>query len=149
MNHNVINYDQKNYICQKHNEPFIKYCSKCNVNLCFSCEEDHETHETISLGELKPNIDEAKSKLMQMNEEINFFNNKIEQIIKKLNELINIINIYYEINDNILNGYDKKNRNFQIFQNIKQISIDDEFYQELTQINKIDNIEDQSFNLIR
>ena len=59
------------------------------------------------------------------------------------------MNIYYEINDNILNGYDKKNRNFQIFQNIKQISIDDEFYQELTQINKIDNIEDQSFNLIR
>ena len=101
LHHNVIKYDQKNYICQKHNEPFLKYCSKCNMNLCFSCVENHETHETISLGELKPNIDEAKSKLMQMNEEINFFNNKIEQIIKKLNELINIMNIYYEINDNI------------------------------------------------
>ena len=49
----------------------------------------------------------------------------------------------------ILNGYDKKNRNFQIFQNIKPISIENEFYQELTQINKIDNIADQSFNLIR
>ena len=87
LNHNVINYDQKNYICQKHNEPFIKYCSKCNMNLCFSCEENHETHETISLGELKPNLDESKSKLMQMNEEINLFNNKIEQFYKKIERI--------------------------------------------------------------
>ena len=27
--HNIIRYDQKNYICQSHNEPLIKYCIKC------------------------------------------------------------------------------------------------------------------------
>ena len=24
--HNIINYDNKNYICNKHNEAFVKYC---------------------------------------------------------------------------------------------------------------------------
>ena len=65
------------------------------MNLYFFCEENHETHEIISLGELKPNIDKAKSHLVQMNKEINIFNNKIEQILIKLNELINIMNICY------------------------------------------------------
>ena len=27
--HNIINYEQKDYICQKHNELFTKYCNKC------------------------------------------------------------------------------------------------------------------------
>ena len=33
LNHNIIIYDQKNYLCNKHNEPFIKYCLKCNKNI--------------------------------------------------------------------------------------------------------------------
>ena len=32
-NHLIINYDDKNYICKKHNEAFIKYCKKCNENI--------------------------------------------------------------------------------------------------------------------
>ena len=31
--HNIINYEQKNYICKKHNENFNSYCKKCNLNL--------------------------------------------------------------------------------------------------------------------
>jgi len=30
--HNIINYDNKNYICHKHNESYDKYC--CNKNIC-------------------------------------------------------------------------------------------------------------------
>ena len=28
-NHNIINYNDKNYICKKHNDRFIKYCKEC------------------------------------------------------------------------------------------------------------------------
>ena len=31
-NHLIIKYDDKNYICKKHNDTFIKYCKKCNEN---------------------------------------------------------------------------------------------------------------------
>ena len=148
INHNIIKYDLKNYICQKHNEPFIKYCKECNKNYCFSCEEEHDEHETISLSELRPNIDEVKNNLIIMKKEIDLFNNKVKQIIKNLNELIIIMNIYYDINNNILNSYNKQNRNFQIFQNINNININNEFFQELIKINNIENIDEQSFNII-
>ena len=69
-NHNIIIYSQKNYICQKHNEPFIKYCTKCNINICFSCDEEHDEHDTIFLGDLKPNMNEAKKILLEMKKEI-------------------------------------------------------------------------------
>ena len=116
--HYIINYDHINYICEKHYEQYIKYCKKCNKNICFSCEDEHAGHEIISLNELKPNIDEIKNKLIEMKKEIDIFTNNINQIINQLNELINDINIYYEINNNILNNYEKKKRNYQMLQNI-------------------------------
>ena len=97
-NHNIINYSQKNYICQKHNEPFIKYCTKCNINICFSCDEEHDEHDTIFLGDLKPNMNEAKKILLEIKKEIEVFSNNIKNIIKQLNELMDIMNIYNEIN---------------------------------------------------
>ena len=33
--HNIIKYDDKNYICPTHNENFIKYCIKCHKDICF------------------------------------------------------------------------------------------------------------------
>ena len=66
INHNIIKYDQKNYICQKHNEHFIKYCIQCSKNICYSCDEEHDTHDTIFFGDIKPNITEAKDKLIEI-----------------------------------------------------------------------------------
>ena len=53
--HNIIEYEQKNYVCQKHYEHLISYCIDCGTNIFYSCEE-HEEHATISLKDLKPNI---------------------------------------------------------------------------------------------
>ena len=32
--HSIINYDNKNYICNKHNEIFIEHCEDCNIDMC-------------------------------------------------------------------------------------------------------------------
>ena len=37
-NHILVLYTQKNYICKKHNEYYIKYCKECRINICFLCE---------------------------------------------------------------------------------------------------------------
>ena len=71
--HNIIKYDDKNYICEIHNENIIKYCIDCNKNICFSCEE-HENHKTIYLGDIKPNIDEKKRILNDMKKHIDIIN---------------------------------------------------------------------------
>ena len=146
--HNIINYDQINYICEKHNEQYIQYCTNCNKNICFSCEDEHTKHEIKSLNELKPNIDEIKNNLNKMKKEIDIFNNNIKQIINQLNELIDNINIYYEINNNILNNYEKKNRNYQILQNINQINNKNEIFNKLKNINEMNNIKDKLNNIM-
>lgn len=38
-NHNIINYDKKNYKCEVHNERYSSYCKTCNKNLCILCEK--------------------------------------------------------------------------------------------------------------
>ena len=148
-NHYIINYEQKNYICNKHNDSFIKYCLQCNKNVCYSCDDEHEGHKQILLSEIKPNIKEIRDNLNKIKKEIDIFNNNIKEIINKLNELNDLINIYYEINNNLLNNYVKKNRNYQILENIKQIDDIDELYNNLNIINTIPDIKDKSYNLIK
>ena len=147
-NHNIIKYDQKYYICKYHNESYIKYCKDCNKNICYSCDDDHMEHHTIYLGDIKPNINDTKSKLSNIKKEIDIFINKIREIIKQLNDLIDNINIYYEIYNNILNNYSKQNRNHQTPQNIKDFNINNEIINVIKNINKMNNIKDEFNNII-
>ena len=147
VNHKIINYKEKNYICQTHNEHFIKYCKECNKNICFSCDEEHKKHPTLFLGELKPNMEETKNKIVIINKEIDSFNNKIKGIIEQLNELMGFINTYKEICSNIVNIYEKQNRNYQILQNIKEIGLDNEIFKAINKINQITDVKDQLRNI--
>ena len=36
-NHEIINYDNKNYICEKDNINYNKYCKDCKLNICMMC----------------------------------------------------------------------------------------------------------------
>ena len=147
--HNIINYDHINYICEKHYEQYIGYCINCNKNICFSCEDEHTGHKIKSLNELKPNIDDIKNKISEMKKEIDIFTNGLKQIISQLNELIDNINIYYEINNNILNNYEKKKRNYQMLQNINQINnSNNKIFNNLKNINEMNNIKEKLNNIM-
>ena len=146
--HNIIKYDQKNYICRKHNDTLIQYCEKCEQNICFSCIEEHKGHKTIFLGDIIPNMKEKKDELIEIKTEIKNFNNNIKTIINQLNELVKIMEIYYGINKDILTYFDKKNRNFEILQNINEININNELIQKLKNINGINNIGDKIVEIL-
>ena len=51
-NHKIINYEHKNYICNKHNEIFTKYCYECKMNICITCEKEHKNHNGIYYGDI-------------------------------------------------------------------------------------------------
>lgn len=51
-NHNIIDYERKDYIYQIHNEPYSQYCHACKLNICLECERNHENHSTLSFGKL-------------------------------------------------------------------------------------------------
>ena len=139
--HNVIRYDQKNYICHNHNEHLISYCKECNKNICYSC-EGHEEHETIALKELKPNIEEKKCLLKEMKAIIETLELKIKEAINILNEFSVFIKKFYDINNSIVSNYDAKNRNYQVLQNVKGISNNTIIYNKLKDIKVKDDIND-------
>ena len=132
--HNIINYDLKNYICQKHNELFINFCKKCKKNICLKCKNDHKEHNIISYEDMIPNEIEIKDFTNKLRKSIDILKQNIEEIKNILNKVIENIQIYNKIYNKIINNYDKKFRNYEILQNIKEIN-----YNILDEINKINN----------
>ena len=51
--HNIIKYEDKNYICNIHNDRYISYCNKCNKNLCLKCENEHKNENSLIYLKLK------------------------------------------------------------------------------------------------
>ena len=42
MDHNLIKYDDKNYICESYNEKYFSYFTNCHKNVCLYCQKEHE-----------------------------------------------------------------------------------------------------------
>ena len=113
-NHNVINYDDKNYICEKHNIAYMAYCENCKENLCKYCEQNHKKHKIISYEKLIPDDNKKNNMLNQLENTKNKIINDIYRIIARLNDLKdNLIN-YYDIIMNIINNFNKEKINYEI-----------------------------------
>ena len=121
-NHDIIDYEQKYYICPNHNEIFSSYCKKCKVNLCIECESNHKDKENIILyRDLLPKKDLIKSQLNELRIKIDKYKEAIDKFKQDLDNIILNFEIYYSINDNIIKNYDKKKRNYQMLTNIKEL----------------------------
>ena len=78
-----------------------------------------------------------------MKKSIDLIEKTIKDIINKLNEFMKYINKYYEINNNILENYDVKKRNYQNLKNLEIIDNNNEIHQKLKDINNKNDIKDK------
>ena len=120
-NHNAINYDNKNYICEIHNKIFIAYCENCQNNICLFCEQNHNNHNIIHFGKLIPNENIINNYLELLKEKIAQIKNQIKQIMKKLKNIMDNFDIYYNINENLIRGYNKEKISYERLYNINNI----------------------------
>ena len=133
--HSIINYEYKYYICNKHNEKYIKYCEDCKIDLCLFCIKEHKNHKLISYEDILIDIRELRKKMDNLNMTINEFKKNIEEIITKLKKLENNLDIYYNINNNIIINYEiNKIRNYNLLVNLNNINNDID-----REINKLKN----------
>ena len=93
--HNLIEYNERFYICQIHNRNYISFCSNCRVNLCNKCELGHSKHIIMEykqiLNENKINnfisdIDKGKVLLNKYNSQIQKLNNLFTNFIVNIKQ---------------------------------------------------------------
>ena len=135
--HNIYNHDKINYICNKHNESLTNYCKKCNKNICFLCDEEHFGHEIISLGKMMINKNELITKLEGLKKSISIFNENINIIIEKLNNIKEYMSSYYKLEEYIINNYATNERNYEKLYNIIELTNFNNII--INDINNIDN----------
>ena len=145
--HKIINYDDKYYICEKHTENYISYCEECKINLCTLC-EGHKKHKRIFYADELPKKKELIEKKNKLKDTIYLINNDIKMLINLLNEVMNKMNIYYKINEDIINNYDdnNKNRNYETIYYLNQFQ-NNNYIDELNQITECNSIKDKFNNI--
>ena len=120
--HSIINYDHKDYICIKHEQSFLKYCENCKINICLSCIEDHKNHKMVGYEEKIINIKKIRKRMNELKKTINKFKENIEEIIMKFRKVAECIEKFYNINNDILNYYEKnKSQNYEKLINLDNI----------------------------
>ena len=120
-NHNIINYELKNYVCSEHGDNYYSFCQKCKKNICIACENFHSNHDLIYFAKILPKKDELKQNLEKLKNNIDKFNAEIQKIVEILLHVIENINNYYIIVKDIYDSFDIKKRNYITLSNINEI----------------------------
>ena len=98
--HNIISYEEINYICNNHKDTrdkYISYCKDCKVNLCIYCNHNKE-HNIINLQEIIKDDKDIK----KIKKEITDFKLIIEKFKNEIIEIENILKILNNVKDNSL-----------------------------------------------
>ena len=131
---NIIDYEQKNYLCQIHYDNFNSFCKVCKSNICTLCENNHLHHEKINFGPILPNIDHLKNKMDEIKQLIDNFKLVIREINKTFNNVIDNLEKYYSIYNNIVEKADLRKRNYELIYNLNMINNDSEIFEDLKYI---------------
>jgi len=118
--HKFIDYKIKNYLCNIHGERYIFYCQKCNKNLCDLCEIEHD--ENHNLNSINKYIKDNEYNINILRIKIDNFKNELKEIINKINKVIQNLEIYFNIYNNIFKNYNKKNKNYQVIMNLNNMN---------------------------
>ena len=143
--HKIIKHEEKDFICESHNEKYIYYCKDCKKNLCKNCFSEHEKHDISNYENI---IIDNEINNEDLNVNLNNVKENIEKIIlrwktfsSKFEQVINYFETYYNFYKHIISSYDNNYINYETLDNIiylKNSSI-------IKDINKLNNSNDLNF----
>ena len=142
-NHNIIEYEKKNYICENDGEHFTSYCQTCKKNLCVSCENDHSQHEVIPFSKLMKNKNELIKQNTNLKKDVDNFKKIINDITEKLNKVRDNIDIYFDINKMLINSTKRTYRNYEELVSINEINNNNTIQTDINSIINENNINNQ------
>ena len=144
-NHVIINYDENYFICDIHNEKYMLYCEDCNKNLCFLCDL-HNNHKRKLFTDILPKKEELIKTKNELKSTIYKFNCEIKILTSILNDVMNKINIYSKLIEDMVDNYDNKKINYEIIFNLNQMQKNN-VINELNKIIESNNIIEKYSNI--
>ena len=120
--HKIINYELKDYICDKHYDNFNSYCQNCKENICIQCEKEHSGHYIIYFGNLLPDINQYKNIMNELKGKIDLLKNNMNEIQKIFNETLKNLETYYNLYSHTINNYDNQKISYEVLSNIININ---------------------------
>ena len=141
-NHSLIDCDLKNYTCFQHCEAFNSYCKTCNLNICIACEIYHSGHSVISFGKILPIKENLTNQINELKFNIDKFKNEIQKLKQILNHVIQNVDIYFNIINDIFNSFELRKRNYEILSNIITIN-NNEIIKDFQEIFKENNLQNK------
>ena len=136
--HLIIDYDNKNYFCNEHGKRYILHCEQNNKDLCDSCEYPQKNKFSF-LYKLSNNI---KNKMDNLRTKIDNLKEEISKCSNIINKVIDNLELYYNIANNIIKNFDKKYLNYYILMTINNINdFNDIIIKDISEILNEDNIE--------
>ena len=116
--------------CKEHNNKIYKFCCiKCKKNLCYKCNiAEHTEHNNnlILYNDIIPNYDNYVASLelksLEFRYKLNIFNHQTKSIKFILNEIVDNLELFYNININIIHNYYVNKNNYISLKNIEAIN---------------------------
>ena len=116
------------YLCEIHKKKFVGYCESCATNICLFCTSKHENHELLQYNEIQPSekkVEELKHKFIQYKKENKILKEKMKLWLEKVNYYTNkiqeILDNNEKIYEEVLSSYDSNNLIYSEIDNMNQI----------------------------
>jgi len=149
--HKIIDYENKNFICEKDFDNYNSYCTTCKKGICMICEMEHNNHDIISFGRLMGNINEVIRLQEMLKHDVDKLKNIIKGITSIFNKVSENLDAYFDINKTIISTIQNGFRNYEQFASLNEININ-MIQKELDCIinnNNVNNIINGIFNIYK
>ena len=119
---------ESKYHCKIHNKKYVGYCESCNLDICLLCTSKHEKHDLLQYNEIQPSskkISELKQNFIEYKKNNKILISKIGLWLEKINyysdKIMQILENNEKIYENIFSNYDENNLIFAEIDNMNQI----------------------------
>jgi len=100
--HSIIDYEDRFYICEKHNSYYNSFSDNSKINLCMKCEKENHFKNIICYKNILPDLNNVKSRIIYINGIINKFIEKIKIYELILNKILKNLKLFYSLYSTII-----------------------------------------------
>ena len=145
--HEIIDYEDLNYICEEDNDNFVGYCEECGKQYCMTCEENHDEHQKIYFRNMLPKKKDLQNSLANLKTCIDDFKEQCDEIINVIDNVKKNLDILYKIKEECISRFNLKKKNYFQLNNLDEMKHNEEIMNDINLIKKEISIE-KKFNHI-